>query len=151
MAVDVSDRLGAAQLAGAFVVGKGFVRKKALSNAGVGVGGAIGGVIGAAGDYVGSKTTPGSDAPDFKGLAYLAVTAEEVVLFKAKQGFRSPSVEQELARLPRAEIETSEFRSGYLSHLKLNLRDGSNWEFEVQRAYKKQGVAVAGALGAGGA
>jgi len=148
MAVDVSDRLGKAQLAGAFVVGKGFVKKKALGNAGAGVGGVLGGVISAAGGAVAAKTAPRSDTPAFKGLAYLAVTEDEVVLFKAKQGFKSPSVSEEIGRLARGEIESSEYRGGYLSHLTIRPREDGPWEFDVQRAYKKSGRAVADALGA---
>jgi hypothetical protein len=149
MAVDVSDRLGATQLAGAFVVGKGFIKKKALGNAGAGVGGLIGGAISAAGEYAASKTvTDHTDSPELKGVGYLAVTADEVVLFKTKPGFRAPSVSDEIARLPRGEIQTSEFDSGYVSHLKLHLLDGGIWEFSVQRAYKKSGIAVAETLGA---
>lgn len=148
MAVDVSDRLGKPQLAGGFVVGKGYVKKRALAGAGMEVGGLIGGVISATGDYIGAKTAPKTETPSFKGLAYLAVSADEVVLFKARQGFRSPSVEEELARLSRSDIQSTEFSGGYLSHLTIVPRDGGAWEFEVQRAYKKSGIAIAEALGA---
>lgn len=148
MGVDVSDRIGQTQLAGAFVVSKGFVKRAALSHAGAGVGGVLGGVISATGQAIGSKTAPVTDTPQFKGLAYLAVTEDEVVLFKAKQGFKSPSVTEELARLRRSDIQDSEFRSGYLSHLTIRPLDGGPWEFEVQRVYKKAGRAVADALGA---
>jgi hypothetical protein len=148
MAVDVSDRLGATQLAGAFVVSNGFVKKRAMGSAGAGVGGLLGGAISAAGEALASKATPQTATPDFRGVAFLAVTDGEVVLFKTKQGLRAPSVSDELARLPRSEIQTSDFDSGYVSHLKLQLLDGGSWEFSIQRAYKKSGIAVAEVLGA---
>lgn len=143
MAVDVSDKLGKQQLAGAFVVNRGFVKKSALNNAGSQVGGALGGVISAAGGAIANKTTPETETPKFRGLAYLAVTDSELVLFNAKQGMMSPSVGEEITRLPRNEIRSSEFHAGYVSQLTIHPNEGGSWELSVQRAYKKAGQAIA--------
>ena len=141
MDVDVSQVLGQPVLAGAFVSPRGATRKITAGTAGAVVGGLVGTAVSAAME---KRSRGGGGAlPEFGRFGYLAVTATDVALLRAKSAVFKPKVVSEVvARVPRTAISDIRFESGLLSRLSIQHADGSLWEFEIPWAWKN-GVVTA--------
>jgi hypothetical protein len=110
-----------------------------------------GGVVGAvAADRLSKKG--GASSVDLGGdLAYLAVMDSTVTLFKTKKslvGLKPKMSDETLVEVPRADLARSAFSKGKIvSVFQLEFSDGSNWEFDVPRQFRKDGEKVAALLG----
>ena len=147
MAADASQALGAPEVAGTFVNPKGMAKKMTASVAG----GVVGGAIGSAGASAatGGAYAGAADVPEFGRVAYVAVSAGEIVLVKTKSGMMKMKITEEvLARAPRTEIASVELDAGrLLSHLRIGFADGMQWEFDVPKANQKAAKGFVAALG----
>jgi hypothetical protein len=145
MASDASEALGAPEVAGTFVSPKGLTKRMT----GIAAAGAVGGVVGgmAAAGRSGAKGFEG--APPFGTIGYVAVSASEVAIVRAKTGLLKPKVGSEVvARAPRSEVASAELEGGALkAALRIGFADGGWWEFEVPKIYRKTAEQVVGALG----
>jgi hypothetical protein len=148
MALDASQLLGSPQLAGVKVSPKGLTMSIATRNAGVGVGGALGAVIGSTAstraDRRQAKT--GSETPDFGRVAYLAVTQEELALIKLKSGLATFKLDEVIERVPRGDVASAEIREGVAPSLTIRFGNGDSWRLEFGRVVKKDARAVVRAL-----
>lgn len=141
MAIDASELIGAPQIAGVKVMSRGATMGRAVNQGGL----AVGGLIGAAGGALASGKTAKKGAadraetPEFKGQALLALTDDEVVLVKLKQGAMSAKPTEVLARAPRDQVTTAELAGGLVPKLSIAFADGSAWSMDVPRVVKKQG------------
>jgi hypothetical protein len=148
---DASELLGAQQIAGTKVMSKGSSLKAGARSAGLGVGGALGGVISATASGVANKrqgdqaATPGG--PPLTGNALLAVTDQEVALVKINFGGFNGKLGDVLTRMPRSQVAAVRFHGGYISKLDVELADGSTWNFEVPKGSGKGAKAIAELFG----
>jgi hypothetical protein len=149
MAPDASAVLGSPQEAGTFLSPKGLMKKMATQSAGRMAGGLIGSAAGNAGMIRGGEE-PGT--PVFGQLGYLAVTAEDVALVRAKRGAMKPKIVDEVVvRKPRNEVQSVDYEKGSLKgELKIHFADGSRWEFEIPKVHNKTTEAVIRALAPAG-
>jgi len=147
MAKDASTALGAPQIAGTLVNPSGYAKKATVAAAGRVAAGLAGHV--AARVAAGSETKGAPDLPDFGRVAYLAVSATDVVLVRTKTGaFKMSPTDEVLARAPRSEMASSELDEGkLLSHLKITFAGGVAWQFDIPRNDKKTAREVVSALG----
>jgi hypothetical protein len=147
MANDASNVLGGPEIAGTLVNPKGMTKKVTASVAG----GVVGGVAGtmAAGLATGPAYAGAAEVPNFGRVAYLAASADEVVLVKTKSGMLKMKLTDEaLARVPRSEIASSELEQGkLLSHLTIVFSNGVTWEFDIPKAAKKTAQRLVTGLG----
>ena len=129
-------------LAGVFVAARGDAMATGLT---VGIGGVVGAAAGAAAD----RRSGGVATLERGKLGYLAVTADRVVIAKAKRGAFKPKVTGEvIAELPRAEVASSRYRKGkVVGVFELELADGQTWAFDVGRAFASGATQVATELG----
>jgi hypothetical protein len=127
---------------------KGTTKKTALGGAGIGVGGALGAMISSTGSVLADRSRGATNLPAFGRGGYLTVSADEIVLFKTKSNGLKAAVGDEVARAPRSELVSVEFRSGWLSGLAIRFAGDVAWEFEIARAHKKAAASVAAVLGA---
>jgi hypothetical protein len=142
MAGEGSAALGAPELAGAMVNPRGFGKKASV--------GAIGGAVGAvASTAVASRSSKASDVPSFGRVGYIAASETEVALIKTKSGALKMKVTDEvLARAPREELQTVELKDGkLLSSLRLQLTNGTVWDFDVPKIGKKNAKQLVAVLG----
>lgn len=130
---DASSALGAPQITAAWVSRKGTGRKVAKTVAGADMGGALGSTIGSRMGLAAGQT---AETPNFGSFGYLAVSATELVLMKAKQGLASMKLTDEVvARVPRGEVASVELGEGKLvAPFTVHFVDGGTWDLEVARA-----------------
>lgn len=148
MAYDATKILGSAQIAGARVLRKGYIASHAAGPAGAGLaGGATGAVISAtASDAVARKNKAEREqaaTPAVGRSAFLAATADELALVGIKQGSMTGKLGEVVARVPRADVASVDYRGGFVSHLTVAFTDGSKWEFDVAKGGGKACKAVA--------
>lgn len=130
--------------AGTFVTRRGAV--------GAGAAGGMGGVVGAA--IAGRQHQKGAASAVDLGtdLGYLTVMPSTVTLFKTKRslvGLKPKLTDDVLVEVPRSDVTSSSFKKGKIvSVFELVFNDGSYWEFDVPRQYRKDGAKVAQLLGA---
>jgi hypothetical protein len=163
LAADISSVLGAPQVAGTFVNPAGLTRsgtvKEATSQ------GILGGVVGVLielaharsrkarlrkGQEAQTSQAAYEGAPSFDTIAYLAVSADEVLIIHADTDMpRSAKIGPEvLGRVARSGVASAELDlRRWLSALRLGFADGGWWEFEVRRAHRDTAEQVARALG----
>lgn len=80
--------------------------------------------------------------------AYLALTAEELVLVRVRQGLIRPKPDGEIARLPRTAVNGYTLEgSGLQSPFSLQLTDGTSWAFGLPKLHVKNAKALLGELG----
>jgi hypothetical protein len=80
--------------------------------------------------------------------AYLALTAESLVLVGVKQGLVRPKPFGELARIPRSAVTGYELDEGGLqSPFSLALNDGTSWSFGLPKLHVKNAKELLGRLG----
>jgi hypothetical protein len=108
-------------------------------------------LLGVAGAVAGDRlSSAGGKSPLRKGeIAWLAVLADEVVLFKAKRGALRPKPTSEVIALaPRAAVHSARLEKGRLGAvLEVSLADGVVWEFDVPKVHRSGAEAVAAAIG----
>jgi hypothetical protein len=131
VAGDASEALGAAEVAGTFVSAKGLTKRMAA----VATGGVVGGVVGGMAAQAVNTARRYEGAPDFGTTGYVAVTADEVAIVRAKTGLMKPKVGSEVvARAPRTEVTSAELEKGALkAALKIEFVDGSRDEPRTSR------------------
>jgi hypothetical protein len=114
-----------------------------------GVGGAVGAAIntGSKGDGANSDQVDPGELLGSQGLGHFAVENTEVVISKAKGGLKHKATEEVLIRVPRDTVKAASFDGKMLMGiLAVDFVDGSRWEFDVPRQYKKSATEVAQVL-----
>jgi len=144
---DAADVLGAPEVAGAWVNRRGKAKRTMSTVAGAEIGGAVGSVVGA-GISQGSPR-PTAETPDFGGFAYLALSADELVLVKGKQGLMKLKMTDEVvAKVPRSDVVSIEAGEGKIAApLTITFSDGGQWDLEVARAHRSAADQVVAELG----
>jgi hypothetical protein len=134
MALDASQILGSPQVAGCKVNPRG-TNKATMRQVGMGegLGGAITSAV--AGKHVGAERAQAaaSETPSFEVIAWLALTASELALvsINRKKGL---SLDQVLARVPRAEVSSVELGKAaplVSKPLIITFTNGNQWIVEV--------------------
>ena len=131
-------------IAHTYVEPRGAIRSFVSKAAGRELLGTVGGVVADMG------TKPPEKSPVKAGdIAYMAVFADEVVVFKGKRGaFKPKPTEEVIATVPRSAVASARLdRKSMKGVLTLTFQDGEPWEFDMPRAYLKSADAVAKALG----
>jgi len=160
MAIDASEVLGSAQLAGVKVNPFGFGKRTAGKFGGVGAGAGVGGAISAGltnamgmkAEKQAKQAAEQSHTPDFGRLAWLAVTEHDLALVELKQdGMVGLRLESVIERVPRTDLAFAELgRAGLFSPpLTLGFADGNTWRLEVPLPSKKHAKEVVATLGFG--
>ena len=137
---DASSVLGAPEITAAWVSRKGTGRR-----VGTAVAGAEGGRLAAKlGSHLGVAAGQTAETPNFGSYGYLAVSATELVLVKAKQGLASMKLTNEVAaRVPRSEVASAELGEGKLvAPFTIRFANGGMWELEVARARRRGAEAL---------
>ena len=150
MALDASEMLGVPQQAGVKVNPRGMGMRAATLYGGYS-GGAIGPAINARRHpNTSGRSAAGSDTPTFGRLAYLAVTADEVVLIEVKSRIFTTYLANVLACVPRAEVRDLVLDKGglYSMPLTVNFTGGERWALEVPKPYMRDARRVAEAFAA---
>jgi hypothetical protein len=152
MALDATQILGSPQLAGVKVNPRGMGKAT-----GAMYGGMYGGVVGAAAGAARSMKAnqekidyrESSDTPQIGRLAYFVVTPDEVALIELKSKIVTTYLDQVIARVPRAEVESVTLSGGglYSPPLTVTFRNGEIWELEVPKPSKKYAKQVVEELG----
>jgi hypothetical protein len=144
---DAADVLGAPEVAGAWVNRRGKAKRTMSTVAGAEIGGAVGSVVGA-GISQGSPR-PTAETPDFGGFAYLALSADELVLVKGKQGLMKLKMTDEVvAKVLRSDVVSIEAGEGKIAApLTITFSDGGQWDLEVARAHRSAAEQVVAELG----
>ena len=150
MAYNASEILGAPQVAGARVLSKGFIMKHAWGPGGAGLaGGVAGAVASASGTEVLKRKEKRQEeqspsvTPKIGRSAYLAATADELALVDINQKSLTGKLSDVLMRVPRDQVESVDFKGGFVSHLTVAFTDGSRWEFDVAKGGGKDCKALA--------
>jgi len=143
---DAADVLGAPEVAGAWVNRRGKAKRTMSTVAGAEIGGAVGSVVGA-GISQGSPR-PTAETPDFGGFAYLALSADELVLVKGKQGLvKLKMTDEVVAKVPRSDVTSIEAGEGKIAApLTITFSDGGQWDLEVARAHRSAAEQVVAEL-----
>ena len=133
---------GSEALEGVFVTARGDAWATGLT---VGIGGVAGAAAGVAAD----KRTEGATSLRRGELGYLSVTQDSVRIGKAKRGaFKPKATGEVIAEVPRSELRASRYKRGKLVGVfELDLSDGTQWAFDVGKAFASSANRVAHALG----
>jgi hypothetical protein len=109
----------------------------------------IGGGVGAAVGAGKGSPQPTPETPDFGAFAYVAVSATDLVLVKAKQGLTGLKMTDEVVgRVPRSDVVSIDLGPGTLaSPLTITLSNGDQWALEVARANRGKAEQVVAELG----
>ncbi len=86
-------------------------------------------------------------------IAYLGVTADAVILFRAKRGaFKPKATAEPIATAPRSETASASIAEGRLGSAVLSLAftDGTTWTFDIPRVHLKGAREIAAALAPSG-
>jgi hypothetical protein len=134
---DASNALGAPQVAGAWVNRRGKAKRTMSTVAGAEIGGAVGAVVSAGISGKGSPQ-PTAETPAFGAVAYLGLSADELVLLKGKQGLIGLKMTDEVvARAPRTDVVSADLGQGKVAFpLTITFTGGAQWDLEVARANK---------------
>jgi hypothetical protein len=119
---------------GTFVEPRGMIRSVVAAAAGREVLGLVGAV---AASSIAASSQPDA-SPLAKGqIAYLAVFADQVILFRAKRGALKPKATDEvIASAARSELRTAAVDKGRIAGvLTLTFADGSTWAFDVPKVH----------------
>src|ERR1700690_3404441 len=134
-------------LAGTFVEPRGTILSVIARGTGQ-VFGAASRVVGAAMSDHAERERAGS-SPLAKGdIAYLGVTADAVILFRAKRGLLKPKATDEvIATAPRAETASAGVEEGRLSSvLSIVFTDATTWTFDTPKIHLKGAREITTAL-----
>jgi hypothetical protein len=166
MAIDASQLLGSPQLAGVRVNPWGAMRRAEARTVAHSGGVAVSGrLVVAVGDRMGGKA--GAEArgraeqlasvtPKFGNLGFLAVSESELVLMTTKlEGMATVIPVEVVARRPRSDVVSAMLAGGWphmtyyifsAAPLKIAFGDGSAWQMEVSRFFRKSGKKFVRAL-----
>jgi hypothetical protein len=150
MALDASEILGTPQLAGVKVnrrgMGAAVVRSVGLMSGGT----PAVSLNARRHPNTTAQSAKGSDTPSIGRIAFLAVTADEIVLIDVKSRIVTTYLASVIARAPRDEVATIELEGGGLYSMPLTVRfvDGDSWALEVPKPYRRDARRVAQAFGA---
>jgi hypothetical protein len=168
MAADISSVLDDPQLAGTFVRPMGRTKSEGIGESGSQVGGVFGLVSVLASNLL-TDLAPAilpkrrahkeqerqasrsayDRAPSFHAIAYLAVSADEVLIIQANTDLArwariGPEV---LGRVARSAVASAELDQGrWLSALRIGFADGGSWDLEVRNVHRDTAEQVARAL-----
>jgi len=134
-------------LAGTFVEPRGTILSVIARGTGQ-VFGAASRAVGAAMSDHAERERAGS-SPLAKGdIAYLGVTADSVILFRAKRGLLKPKATDDvIATAPRAETASARVEEGRLSSvLSIAFSDATTWTFDIPKIHLKGAREIATAL-----
>ena len=132
-----------------------FVEPRGTINSIIGRGTAN--VFGAASRPIGMAVVAGADSqmagssPVAAGsIAYLGVTPDAVILFRAKRGLLKPKATDELiATAPRTEVASAVVAEGRLaSVLAVTFTDQSSWTFDIPKIHLKGAREIVAVLSA---
>ena len=126
-----------------YVEPRGSIRAVVGKVAGREVLGAVGGAL------AGAATQPGDRSPvQAGGIAFLAVFAEEIVVFRGKRGALKPKPTAEvIASVPRSAVASAQLdRKGMSAALTVTFTDEETWEFDLPRVHVKAAKDVVQAL-----
>jgi hypothetical protein len=142
---DASSALGAPQVAGAWVTRRGKAKRTMRTVAAAEIGGGVGAAVGAGK----GSPQPTPETPEFGAFGYLAVSATELVLVRAKQGLTGLKMTDDVVgRVPRSDVVSAKLGQGTLaSALMITFGSGDQWELEVARASKGKADQVVSELG----
>jgi hypothetical protein len=131
---------------GTFVEPRGMVSSIVAGTVGREVLGAVGAV--SAQRAVESRQA-GSSPIRAGQIAYLALSGEQLTLFRAKRGaFRPKATDEVIAIAPRASVSAADLERGRLAGvLQVTFTDGSTWAFDVPKVHLSGAEAIAAALG----
>jgi hypothetical protein len=109
----------------------------------------IGGGVGVAVGAGKGSPQPTPETPDFGAFAYVAVSATELVLVRAKQGLTGLKMTDDVVgRVPRSDVASIDLGPGTLaSPLTITLSNGHQWALEVARANRGKAEQVVAELG----
>lgn len=128
MKEQAEELLGVPVQAGSFILGKGSSVRKGIA---------------AGASSIGLQFKPTIKAVDFGQVGYLALTADEVVIFSGKQGLIRPKIIGLVTRRPRRDLSSFQLEQGkMLVSGSIVFSDGAEWTFEVPRARAKQMATV---------
>lgn len=130
-------------LASVFVQRRGAIRSTTMM---AGVGGVAGALLaGRAGAKLTSPIPPGLQG------GFLNVMPDSVVLYKQKKsllGFTPKPSDEVLGQSPRAQVTASGLKKGKIVNVfQIAFADGTGWEFDIHRRFRKDAEQVAQALG----
>jgi hypothetical protein len=108
----------------------------------------IGGGVGAAVGAGKGSPQPTPETPAFGAFGYVAVSATELVLVRAKQGLTGLKMTDDVVgRVPRSDVVSAELGEGTLaSAFMITLSNGDQWELEVARANRGKAEQVVAEL-----
>jgi hypothetical protein len=131
-------------IAATFVEPRGMIRSVVAGVAGREILGAVGEAAASAA----SAGTAGASPLRTGQIAYLSVSADELVLFHAKRGaFRPKPTEEVVASAPRSTVESATLEKGRIAGvLEIFFAGGSNWAFDIPKVHLGGAQQVAAAL-----
>ena len=144
---DASKALGAPEIAGAWIERKGFAKKGMNAIASAEIGGMLGTAVGTG--LSGKGTPKTAETPSFGAYGYLALSANDLVLVRAKQGLTGMKLTDDvIASVPRSAVGSAELGQGKVSSpFTITFSDGGTWELEVARARRRGAERVIAELG----
>ena len=95
------------------------------------------GAVGEAAASAASAGTAGASPLRTGQIAYLSVSADELVLFQAKRGaFRPKPTDEVVASAPRSTVESATLEKGRIAGvLEISFAGGSNWAFDIPKVH----------------
>jgi hypothetical protein len=120
-------------IAATFVEPRGMIRSVVAAVAGREVLGPVGSAASAV-----ASAGPAGPSPLRAGqIAYLSVSADELVLFHAKRGaFRPKPTDEIVASAPRSTVERATLEKGRIAGvLEISFAGGSTWEFDIPKVH----------------
>jgi hypothetical protein len=136
-------------VAGTFVEPRGMVRSIVAATAGREVLGMVGGM---AAERAANSGTEDS-SPIGKGqIAYLALSAHELTLFRAKRGaFKPKPTDEVIASSSRELVRSAAVERGRIAGvLEISFNDDQSWAFDVPKVHLRGAEAIAAALSSSG-
>jgi hypothetical protein len=132
-------------IAATFVEPRGMIRSVVVGVAGREILGAVGL---AAASAAASTGTAGASPLRAGSIAYLSVSADDLVLFHAKRGaFRPKATDEVVASAPRSTVERATLEKGRIAGvLEISFAGGSTWAFDIPKVYLSGAQQVAAVL-----
>ena len=123
-------------MTGTFVEPRGMIRSIVAATAGREALGAVGSL---SAERAASAGTDGASPLKKGDIAYLSVSADQVVLCKAKRGaFKPKPTDEVIAAAPREAVRGAKIDKGRIAGvLELSFEDGSTWAFDVPKVHLK--------------
>jgi len=136
-------------LAGTFVEPRGTI-KSIIAGGTQNVFGTASRAVGAAMGEAADRDMSGSSPLKKGDIAYLGVTPDAVILFRAKRGaFKPKATAEPIATASRSETASASIAEGRLGSAALSIafRDGTTWTFDIPRVHLKGAREIAAVLG----